>query len=79
MLGQRHRRACWVKSCIDLTLSSPRFDDGGGQRDGTTGHLSIDLTLSSQEFDDGGGHLNDGTWKQKYIGQIRSRPNHDGC
>ena len=47
----------------------------GGQRDGTTGHLFIDLTLSSPKFDDGGGHRNDAPWKQKYIGQIRSRQN----
>ena len=39
---------------LDLTLSSPRFDDGGGQRDRTTGNLFIDLTLSSPKFDDGG-------------------------
>ena len=50
-----------LKSCIDLTLSSPRFDDGGGQRERTTGHLFIDLTFSSPKFDDGGGHQNDGT------------------
>ena len=46
---------------LDLTLSSPRFDDGGGQLDRTTGHLLIDLTLSSPKFDEGGGHRNDGT------------------
>ena len=44
----------------DLTLSSPKLDDGGGQRDRTTRHLFIDLTLSSPKFDDGGGHRNDG-------------------
>ena len=43
-------RACWIKSCIDLTLSSPRFDDGGGQRDGTTGHLFIDLPFRLQNL-----------------------------
>ena len=32
---------------LDLTLSSPRFDDGGGQRDRTTGHLFINSTHSS--------------------------------
>ena len=35
---------------LDLTLSSPRFDDGGGKRDRTTGHLFIDLTLSSRNL-----------------------------
>ena len=64
---------------LDLTLSLTRFDDEGGQRDRTTGPLFIDLTLSSLKFDDWGGHRNDGTWKQKDIGQIRSRQNHDGC
>ena len=54
-----------LTSCIDLTLSSPRFGDGGGQRDSTTGHLFIDLTLSSPKFDDEGGQRTDGTYKSK--------------
>ena len=61
---------------LDLTLSSPRFDDGGGKRDRTTGHLFIDLTLSSPKFDDGGGHRNDKHRSKN--GQIRSRQNQDG-
>ena len=79
-LGQQW--AMWWERHMQAHNNCTNKWHSGNYRDGpdrTTGRLPIDLTLSSPKSDDGGGHWSGRTKKQKYVRQIRSHQNRDGC